>query len=120
MTYSRNEVDLIGNVGNIKIEEGEKGNKFARLSIATNRRWKEDGNTQERTDWHNVVIFQEHTVDFVEKYLTKGRRVNVRGRLDYYDYENSDLKKVYVTQVVASQLNVLDAQKGEEGSEDAS
>ena len=119
MPYSRNEVDLIGHVGNIEIKTREgNGKEFAVVSIATSDRWKKDGETQEKTSWHRVVVFSPRTVKFISDYLKKGRYVNVRGALDYYDYEDESGNKTYVTQIICRQLDVLDRKK-DDGEPDA-
>lgn len=107
--YTRNEVDLIGNIGRIDLKTREGTNKqYAVLNIATNDRWKKDGEVQEKTVWHRVVVFAPRTVKFINDYLKAGRYVAVKGSLDYYDYEDESGKKTYVTQVLCRQLDVLD------------
>jgi len=109
MTYTRNEVDLIGHIGRIEHKQRDgNGKDYAILSIATNENWKKDGETQERTDWHRVAVFAPRTVKFIRDYLKTGRYVAVRGSLDYYDYEDEGGHKTYVTQVLCNRLDVLD------------
>lgn len=115
--YTKNQVELIGNIGSINIE-GEGDNRRAILSIATNEAWKgDDGKKQERTNWTRCVIFRKTTVDFADKYLDKGRYVRVEGSLRTNSYEK-DGETRYSTDVIVSDVNPLDSKKPEgEGSE---
>ena len=79
-----NEITILGNLGNDpEINTSKAGNEYARVSVATNRRWKDrDGEQQEQTTWHKVTIFGQWNVDTIRQ-ARKGSRVYVRGRMQY-------------------------------------
>ena len=91
MSTLRNQVQLIGNLGNDpEIFTFESGVKRAKITLATNETYKDaQGNKVTKTDWH-TVIFWGKTVDIVEKYLQKGKEIAVSGKLTYRDYEDKD------------------------------
>ncbi len=78
-----NKAILLGNLGadpEIKITTTES--KFARLNLATNERFKnKDGELQEKTQWHNVVVFDPMIADTVEKYCKKGQTLYIEGQI---------------------------------------
>lgn len=89
MSRSVNKIILVGNVGrDPEIRETRTGTKVANLSLATNRRTNtnEDGEPEERTDWHRLV-FWNRLAQFAEDYISRGDRVYVEGRLEYDSYE---------------------------------
>lgn len=114
---SKNLVILIGNVGqDPTIHTFNDGNKVANLSLATTERYKDrDGNLQENTTWHNVVVYGK-TAEFVEKYIGKGRNVYIDGRLRVRKYEDSDGKTHMIYEVVAESVQPLDSQPKGSGS----
>ena len=116
---SVNKVILIGNLGKdpeVKYTQG--GMPVAKFSIATNERFKDkDGQWQDRTEWHNVVLWQR-LAEIAGEYLKKGGKVYIEGRLQTrsWDDKTSGQKK-YMTEVVASDLVLLGA-RGEGGGGD--
>lgn len=95
-----NKVILIGHLGGDV--EDRVGNGPSRFSLATTERWqdKDTGQKRERTDWHQVVIFHAGLIDVAEKYLRKGSKVYVEGRLGTRSYEGRDGVKRHVTEIV--------------------
>ncbi|MDQ2944761.1 MAG: single-stranded DNA-binding protein, partial [Acidobacteriota bacterium] len=83
----------------------QSGVSFARFSVATNRRWK-DNNQQvrEETDWHNVILWKAENLT---PYLTKGEKVFVEGRLQSRQWEDNEGHKHSVTEIVAEQVILL-------------
>ena len=102
-----NKIQLIGNVGNApEIRSTPSGSKVAKLSIATNRTWKDrDGTVQEKTDWHRCTFFGQ-IADVVEKWIHKGDRLYVEGRIEYSTSEADGVKK-YFTDIVVQELVML-------------
>jgi len=102
---SLNSVQLIGYVGKDPVVRvTQTGLKMASLTMATNESWfNQEGEQQHRTEWHNVV-FWGGAADIVEKYVRKGSRLYIRGRLRtrYYD-ANGTTKSI--TEVVVQGLN---------------
>jgi single-strand DNA-binding protein len=91
------------------------------FSLATNRQWNDkEGNAQEETDWHNVVAW-DRLAQICNEHLAKGRLVYIEGRLRTRTYEANGQKQ-YRTEVVASDMLMLDTAGGAEvnrGHEDA-
>ena len=113
-----NKVMLIGNVGqdpNVRYLEGNNPGaqtKTASLRIATSERFRDrDGNPQERTEWHSVVVWRS-TADFVEKYVKKGAQVYVEGRLTTRTFTDRDGNQRSVTEIVADTLQLLGRREG--------
>lgn len=101
-----NKVILVGNLGNdpeIKISSKEK--KFAKLSVATHEVYNNaKGEKTERTQWHNVVVFDPRLAETVEKHYKKGMQIYVEGQLETRKYEHNGENR-YVTEVVLPQFN---------------
>ena len=87
MSRSVNKITLVGHVGqDPDIQETKTGTKVAHLSLATNRRIADNGDTRERTDWHRLTMWNR-LAQFTEDYVAKGDRIYVEGRLEYDSYE---------------------------------
>ena len=108
MNTLRNQVQLIGNLGNDpEIFQFESGKKKASISIATNETFvNADKEKITNTQWHKVVFFGK-TADIVERYLQKGKEVAITGKLTYRDYEDKSGNKRYVTEIVGNELVML-------------
>jgi len=108
MRNLRNKVQLIGNVGNDpKIQETNNGNKFVKLSIATNNSYKnKDGKKVKDTQWHPVVFWGK-TAEIAEKHVVKGREIYIEGTLNHRSYENDNGEKKYVYEIVSNDLLLL-------------
>ncbi len=79
-----NKAILIGNLGrDPEIRRTQDGRPIANLRLATSESWtdKQTGDRRERTEWHNVVVFNENLCKIVEQYLKKGSKVYVEGQL---------------------------------------
>jgi len=116
MAKSVNKVILIGNLGkDPEIKYTPSGTAVAKFSLATNERFKDKaGEWQDRTEWHNVVLWQR-LAEIAGEYLKKGGKVYIEGRLQTrsWDDKTSGQKK-YMTEVVASDIILLGG-KGEGG-----
>ncbi len=122
MARSVNKVILIGNLGkDPELRYAPSGSAVANFSLATSEQWKDqEGNPQERTSWHNIVVWGK-LAEIAAEYLKKGRKVYVEGRIQYRDYEGKDGNKRYVTEVVVNDLVMLGSrQDGGEKEESAS
>ena len=122
MSGSVNKVILVGNVGkNPEIRQSADGKKIANFSVATSESYKDkSGQKQEKTEWHNVVVFNSGLADLVEQYVNKGSRIYVEGSLQTRKYKDKSGIDRYTTEVVLSGFNcnicLLDAkEKGEIG-----
>lgn len=106
MAKGINKVILIGNLG----ADPEINQGVAKLKIATSEAWvdKSSGQKQEKTEWHNVVIFGK-LGEIAHQYLTKGSKVYVEGSLRTNKYTGKDGVERYSTSIVASDLQFLDS-----------
>ncbi len=125
MTGSLNKVMLIGNLGkDPEIKTMQNGEKLANLTLATSEKWRDrDGTTQEKTEWHRVVIFGK-PAEIAERYLTKGRKVLIEGQLRTRKWMDSNNVEKYTTEVVVSGFNgnftILDSNRtGDDRGEDS-
>jgi single-strand DNA-binding protein len=102
VTPTINRVTLLGNLGrDPELRTTQEGRKIANLSLATAERWKDaHGEHQERTDWHRVIIFNEHLANLAETALKKGSRVYVEGQLQTRKWTDREGIERYQTEVV--------------------
>ncbi len=105
---SVNKAILIGNLGkDPDLRYTPSGQAVASFSLATSERYKDkDGNWQERTDWHNVVVWGRQG-ETVKEYLKKGRSAYVEGRIQTRSYDDREGNKKYITEIVASRVQFL-------------
>jgi single-strand DNA-binding protein len=114
MARGINKVILIGHLGadpDTRYSPG--GSAVATLRLATSESWKDktSGETQERTEWHRVVLFGK-LADVAAEYLGKGSKVYVEGRLQTRKWQDKDGRDTYATEIVASELQRLDPPRG--------
>ncbi len=112
MSRSLNKVMLIGNVGSEpEIRATSSGGRVAKLSLATNRQWKDgSGQQQEKTEWHRLTFFGR-LVDIVEQWVKKGDRLYAEGRVEYSQTEKDGQTK-YWTDIVVSEMVMLGSSGG--------
>jgi single-strand DNA-binding protein len=115
MSGSLNKVILIGNLGkDPEIRSFQNGGRAANFSIATSESWKDkdSGERKERTEWHRISILSDGLVTVAEKYLAKGSKVYVEGRLETRKWTDRDGIERYSTDIVlrpfSSELILLD------------
>jgi single-strand DNA-binding protein len=110
MAKSLNKVMLIGNLGkDPELRFTTSGVAVATFTIATNESWKDqEGNLQERTEWHNIVAWRK-LAEICGEWLKKGKKVYIEGRIQTrsYDDKNTGVKK-YMTEIVADSMIMLD------------
>lgn len=107
MAGSLNKVMLIGNLGaDPEIRSFSNGGKVANLRIATSETWKDrqTGERKEKTEWHSVAIFSEGLVGVVERYLKKGSKVFVEGKLQTRKWQDQNGQDRYSTEIVIQGL----------------
>lgn len=111
---SVNKVILIGNLG----ADPEKrylgsGQAVCNLRMATSERWTDkQGNKQERTEWHRVVVYGPQAEN-CEKYLAKGRQVYVEGSIRTRQWEDQQGNTKYTTEVIAQRVQFLGGPRGD-------
>ena len=103
MSGSLNKVILVGNLGaDPEIRNTQSGDKVANLRIATSERWRDrDGNNQDRTEWHRVVIFGK-VAEVCEKYLRKGSKILIEGKIQTRKWTDQSGQDKYTTEIVVS------------------
>jgi single-strand DNA-binding protein len=110
----KNQVNLIGNVGQIETNEVKDGVKKAVLSLATSETYKDkDGQKQTVTQWHRVVLWRG-LAEIVEKYVKKGALLSIDGKIEYSEYTDKDNVKRYSTEIKATNLLMIPTGKKEE------
>ena len=113
MAQGVNKVILIGNVGgDPETKYMPSGGAVTNLSIATSESWKDKqtGQPQERTEWHRVVFFNR-LAEIASEYVRKGSKIYVEGALRTRQWEQDGVKR-YSTEIVASQMQMLDSRQG--------
>ncbi|WP_419165069.1 single-stranded DNA-binding protein [Candidatus Palauibacter sp.] len=108
MARSLNKATLIGNLGaDPEVRSTNAGTRVATLSVATSRRWtSRAGEPQEKTEWHRVVCWDK-LAEICERYLSKGDRVYVEGRIEYRQWEGQDGQTRYTTEIRALEMIML-------------
>ncbi|RMG63636.1 MAG: single-stranded DNA-binding protein [Calditrichaeota bacterium] len=111
-----NRAILIGRLGSDPdVRYTPSGTPVANFNIATNRVWKDrDGNPQEETTWHRIVVWGR-TAEVVKEYARKGSRIFVEGRIQNREWEDQNGQRRYTTEIVASEIQFLDSPAGEGG-----
>lgn len=108
MNTLRNRVQLIGNLGNapeIKLFEGNK--KVARMTIATNEKYKnQKGEWVTDTTWHNVTAWGNNA-EIAEKYLLKGSEIAIEGKLKNNTYTDKEGNKRYTVEIHVNEFIML-------------
>ena len=123
MSRSLNKVMLIGNLGkDPEVRSTAGGNRVATFSLATSRTWNDTAGTkQEKTEWHKCVVWNSkgsQLADVVEKYLKKGDRVYVEGRIEYSQWQDKENQTRYTTEINVRELVMLGGKGGAGGDMD--
>jgi single-strand DNA-binding protein len=105
---SVNKVIVLGNLGkDPELRHLPNGDAVCNFSLATTESWKDkDGNKQDKTEWHNIVIFRK-LAEIAGEYLKKGRPVYIEGRLQTRKWQDKEGKDRYTTEIVADQMQML-------------
>ncbi|HEX6940323.1 MAG TPA: single-stranded DNA-binding protein [Longimicrobiales bacterium] len=114
MSRSLNKAMLIGNVGaDPEVRTTAGGTRVASVSLATHRRWSDrEGQAHERTDWHRVIAW-DRLADVIERFVKRGDRLFVEGRIEYRSWEDSAGHTRYATEIIAQEVILLDNPKSE-------
>jgi single-strand DNA-binding protein len=102
-----NKVILVGNLGaDPEARSLNNGGEVVNLRVATSESWKDrEGNRQERTEWHRVVIFNENLGRVAKNYLRKGSKVYLEGQLQTRKWTDQSGQEKYSTEVVIQRFN---------------
>jgi single-strand DNA-binding protein len=118
---SINKAIIIGNLGSDpEIRVTPNGQSVGTLSIATKEVTTKDGQKEERTEWHRVVVWGKQAEN-VGKYLKKGSQIFIEGRIQTRSWEDNQGQKKYSTEIIAQQVQFLGGMKShDEGSSSSS
>jgi single-strand DNA-binding protein len=122
VSRSLNKVVLIGNLGNDpEVRSTTGGNRVATFSLATSRSWNDQsGSKQEKTEWHRCVVWNTKSsqlADIVEKYVKKGDKLYVEGRIEYRQWQDKENQTRYSTEINVRELIMLGGGKGGGGGD---
>jgi single-strand DNA-binding protein len=120
VSRSLNKASLIGNVGQEpELRTTASGVRVANFSLATSRSWNgPSGDKQEKTEWHKCVVWNSQRgtsgglVEVVEKYVHKGEKLYIEGRIEYRQYQDKDGQTRYVTEINVRDLLLLGGRGG--------
>ena len=117
MSRSLNKVTLIGNLGNDpEVRATPGGNRVATFSLATSRSWNDaSGSKQEKTEWHRCVVWNSKSsqlADIVERYVKKGDKIYVEGRIEYRQWQDKEGQTRYSTEINVRELIMLGSPRG--------
>ena len=117
MSRSLNKVTLIGNLGSDpEVRSTTGGNRVATFSLATSRAWNDaSGAKQEKTEWHRCVVWNSKAstlADIVERYVKKGDKLYVEGRIEYRQWQDKDGQTKYSTEINVRELIMLGSGRG--------
>ena len=119
MNQVQNSVQLIGNLGQDPSLYDNNGNKFARLSIATNEVYKNNrGEKVTKTQWHKCIAYGK-LAETLNNLLTKGRRIAIQGRLSYSQYTDKNGVERTGTDIIINDFMILDKAPSAEAMESA-
>ena len=121
MARGINKVILVGNVGvDPDVRYMPNGNAVTTLSLATSETWKDKqtGDKQERTEWHRVVCFNR-LGEIAGEYVRKGSKLYVEGSLRTRKWQDPQGQDRYTTEIVASDIQMLDSKGGTQAYNDA-
>ncbi len=104
-----NKVILVGNLGkDPEVRTIQSGAQVAKFSLATSESYtNKEGQKIDSTEWHNIVVWRG-LATLAEKYLKKGNRVYIEGKIRYRQYEDKDGVKKYITEIEAAEMMLLD------------
>lgn len=119
MAGSVNKVILVGNVGkDPETRTFNNGGKVCNFSLATSETWrdKQSGEKRDKTEWHNIAIFNDNLIKVVENYVKKGSKLYIEGQLQTRKWQDRDGNDRYTTEVVLQrfrgELVLLDSRNG--------
>lgn len=108
-----NRVILIGNLGaDAELKYTNSGQPVLSMRLATSEKWQgKDGQQQERTDWHSLTLWGKRA-EALAKYLTKGSRIAIQGRIQYREYEDRNGNKRWSTDINVDDVELLGGRDG--------
>lgn len=117
MNGTINKVTLIGHLGDeVKMHYFEGGNCIGRFPLATNETYinKSTGEKINSTEWHNLVV-RNKAAEICEKYLSKGDKIYVEGRIKSRQWQSEDGAQKYTTEIQVTEFTFLNLKKESDG-----
>jgi single-strand DNA-binding protein len=109
-----NKAILVGNLGkDPDLKYTQTGKAMVNFSLATTERWS----GEDRTEWHNIVMF-DRLAEIANDYLRKGRTVYIEGRIQTRSWEDQSGNKRHITEIVASNMQMLGTPRSEQNRDD--
>lgn len=120
MSRSLNRVQLIGNLGSDpEVRSTTGGSRVATFSLATSRSWTGQNNEkQEKTEWHRCVAW-EKLAEIVERWVKKGDKLYVEGRIEYRQWQDKEGQTRYTTEIRMEEMIMLSGRSGGGYQDDA-
>lgn len=117
-----NHCTFIGNLGrDPEIRFSQSGGKIGNLNLAVTERWKDkqSGERKERTEWVRLVCYQDGLCGVMEKYLRKGSKVYVAGKMATRKWTDQSGTEKFTTEIILEQLVMLDGRQEDDGARNA-
>lgn len=113
---SVNKAIIVGNLGrDPEVRTTQNGDKVCNFSVATSERWKDKntGETKEKSEWHSIIIWNEHLISVAERFLKKGSKVYLEGQIATRKWQDQSGNDRYSTEIVLQryrgELQMLDS-----------
>jgi single-strand DNA-binding protein len=117
---SVNKVFLIGNLGkDPEVKYTPSGVQIAKFSLATSERVKRGDNWEEKTDWHNVVLFARQA-EYAKEYLKKGMTVFIDGKISTRTWDDENGVRKYITEIIGNVVKNLSVKRDDGSNHDHS
>lgn len=113
---SLNRMFIVGRLGGDPELKQISGKALCKLSVATTEKWMKDGQPQEKTEWHRIEVWGKQAENCA-KFLVKGDRVHVEGKLQTKSWEDANNVTRYTTSVLATSVLFFDKNRTEEKSD---
>ena len=108
-----NKASLIGLTGqDPEIKTTSTGKELALFSLATSENWKDKatGERKDKTEWHKIVVYNQHIVEFCRNYVKKGQKLYIEGKIQTRKYKSAnEAKSRYMTEIVLDHGAILQA-----------
>ena len=103
-----NKAQVIGNLGSDpEVRSTQQGTPVATFSVATTERWKgQDGQQQEHTEWHRIVVWRR-LAEICGEYLKKGSKVYIEGKLQTRKWQDQQGNDRYITEIIGASMEML-------------
>lgn len=114
MARGVNKVIIVGNLGaDPEVRYMPSGSAVTNIRVATSEGWKDkqNGETQERTEWHRIVFFNR-LAEIASEYLRKGSKVYIEGSLRTNKWQDQSGAERYTTEIIANTMQMLDSKGG--------